>query len=50
MKAQEGRTWADAAVSCGEAPKAGEDLRRKVKRLGRTAEGTVSVVSTRAVS
>jgi hypothetical protein len=50
MKAKEGRTWPDAAVSCGATLKEGENLRRKVKRLSKTIEGTMSVVCTRAAS
>ncbi|BBY41787.1 hypothetical protein MCEL_00820 [Mycolicibacterium celeriflavum] len=37
MKGQEERTWADAAVSCGLAPAAGQKLGRKVTRLGNKA-------------
>ncbi|WP_062897329.1 sigma-70 RNA polymerase sigma factor region 4 domain-containing protein [Mycobacterium avium] len=50
MKAKEGRTWADAAVSCGATLKDGENLRRKVKRLGKAADAAVAVESARAVS
>jgi hypothetical protein len=48
MKARGERTWADAAVSCGATLAEGGNLRRKVKRLSKTADGTVAVVSARA--
>jgi hypothetical protein len=50
MKAKEGRTWPDAAVSCGATLKDGENLRRKVKRLSKAADAAATVVSARAVS
>lgn len=45
MKGEEKRTWADAAVSCGLAPADGENLRRKVKRLGKVADIEVSAAA-----
>lgn len=45
-----GRTWPDAAVSCGATVKDGQNLRRKVKRLGKAADAAVAVVPARAVS
>lgn len=50
MKAKEGRTWPDAAVSCGATVKDGQNLRRKVKRLGKAADAAVAVADARAVS
>ncbi|MBE1548971.1 hypothetical protein GGC64_002995 [Mycobacterium sp. OAS707] len=49
MKAEEKRTWADAAVSCGLAPADGENLRRKLKRLGKAADVDAPVSAAAAV-
>lgn len=43
MKAEEERTWADAAVSSGATLKDGDNLRRKVKRLSKTAAAGAAV-------
>jgi hypothetical protein len=48
MKAQEERTWADAAVSCGLAPAAGQSLRRKLKRLSKAADVEAPAMAGRA--
>ncbi|MFV8233962.1 hypothetical protein [Mycolicibacterium fortuitum] len=37
-----GTTWAEAAVACGGTPDEGEKVRRKVKRLSKTATGPVA--------
>ena len=37
-----GTTWAEAAVACGGTPDEGERVRRKVKRLSKTAAGPVA--------
>lgn len=50
MKALEGRTWGDAAVSSGATLAEGESLRRKVKRLSKTAQTAAPAVTVRAVS
>lgn len=42
-KAEEGRTWVDAAVSSGATLKDGDNLRRKVKRLSKTAAASAAV-------